>query len=260
MIPYPQIDPVIISIGPLSVRWYGLMYLISFVVAYFLVRRQVLSDYEDDPGKKLQFLENLIFWLILGLIIGARLGYCLFYGSENYLKNPLELLAVWHGGMSFHGGAIGAFLAGLLYCRREGEDFWLWADRFGVVIPVGLFLGRIGNFINGELYGRVTDVPWAMVFPGGGPLLRHPSQLYEAFLEGIVLFMVLWSIRQKSWPSGRKLALFFILYSLFRIFVEFFREPDVQLGFVFLGWLTMGQVLSFFLLLAGIILWFLRKA
>ncbi len=251
MILFPSIDPVIIRIGPLSVRWYGLMYLIGFVASYLLVKYQV--------GKKKialnkQDLESLYTYLILGLIIGARLGYVLFYNLGDYLKNPLELFAVWHGGMSFHGGLAGTVIAGIIFCRKQGFDFWRLGDLIIVTAPIGLGLGRLGNFINGELYGRVTDMPWGMVFPSGGPFPRHPSQLYEFLLEGVVLFAVLWSFKDKFLKSGTLISLFLILYGIFRFIVEFFREPDPQLGFI-LGPFTMGQALSFATILfaAGIL-------
>jgi phosphatidylglycerol:prolipoprotein diacylglycerol transferase len=182
----------------------------------------------------------------------------LFYDLGAYLRSPLEIFAVWHGGMSFHGGLIGSVVGGILFCRKYRLNFWQLADIVIVTAPIGLGLGRIGNFINGELYGRVTDVPWGMVFPAGGPLPRHPSQLYEALLEGVVLFGLLWSIKDRSLKPGVLLSLFLILYGLFRFFVEFFREPDPQLGFV-LGPFSMGQVLSAGVILAGAALLFYRN-
>ena len=268
MIAFPQIDPVIVQIGPLAIRWYGLMYLLGFTAAYFLVRKQIMESPapatgptgdaiqdKDEHLTEFQHLDGLMFYLVIGVVAGGRIGYVLFYNLSWFLEHPLEILATWHGGMSFHGGTIGALLAGYMYCRKFHLNFLLWADRFIVTAPVGLCLGRIGNFINGELYGRAADVPWAMVFPQGGNVPRHPSQLYEAMLEGILLFAILWPLRNRPWPPGRKTALFLMAYSVCRVIVEFFREPDAQLGFIFAGWLTMGQLLSICFMTAGILIW-----
>jgi len=204
------------------------------------------------------FLDALYTFLVVGLILGARLGYVLFYDLANYMTNPFEIIAVWHGGMSFHGGMIGSLLAGYLCCRKYRIDFWQAADLVIVTAPIGLGFGRLGNFINGELYGRVTDVPWAMVFPSGGPLPRHPSQLYEFSLEGVLLFLILWLLKDRKHATGTMTAYFLMLYGLFRIIVEFFRQPDAQLGFV-AGPFTMGQVLSALTILGGIVLYYFRK-
>jgi phosphatidylglycerol:prolipoprotein diacylglycerol transferase len=204
------------------------------------------------------FLDSLYTYLVVGLILGARFGYVLFYDLASYAKNPLEVFAVWHGGMSFHGGMIGTLFAGYLCCRKFNVDFWKAADLVVVTAPIGLGLGRFGNFINGELYGRVTDVPWAMVFPGGGPLPRHPSQLYEFGLEGVLLFSILWIAKDRRHAPGMMTALILMLYGLFRFLVEFFREPDAQLGFI-AGPFTMGQVLSALTAAAGVILYIIRR-
>ncbi|HFQ91045.1 MAG TPA: prolipoprotein diacylglyceryl transferase [Desulfobulbus sp.] len=262
MLTYPHIDPVIISIGPLKIRWYGLMYVLGFAATYLLVRYQA-SRFRWQA--MLDHLDNLNLALILGVILGGRLGYVLFYNLGYYLRHPLEILATWEGGMSFHGGCIGVVAAGLWYCRRHELDFWKAADLYVVTVPIGLGLGRIGNFINGELFGRVTDLPWGMVFPAAGPLPRHPSQLYEAALEGVLLFVILWSLRTRPWsgerarrwPHGAMLALFLILYGVLRFLVEFVRQPDPQLGTLALG-LTMGQFLSSAMVLAGVLLWLWR--
>lgn len=256
MIPYPKIDPEIVRIGPFAVRWYGIMYLISFASSYLLVRYQIKKK-RLPLGK--DFVSSLYSYLILGLLAGARLGYVLFYDLSSYLRHPLEIFAVWHGGMSFHGGLLGSVIAGLLFCKKSGADFWQLSDLVSVTAPIGLGLGRLANFINGELYGRVSDVPWAMVFPSGGPLPRHPSQLYELFLEGILLFNVLWFLKDREYKSGVTTALFFVMYGLFRFLAEFFREPDVQLGFI-IGPLTMGQSLSAAMLAMGLLILFLRRA
>jgi phosphatidylglycerol:prolipoprotein diacylglycerol transferase len=260
MISFPQIDPVIFQVGPLQVRWYGLMYVLGFAATLLLVKHQI---------KKVNFkeldvhFENLNLVLIISLVLGGRLGYVFFYNLPYYLKHPLDILATWQGGMSFHGGMLGLIIGGVIFCRKNGLDFWRAADIYTVTIPIGLGLGRIGNFINAELYGRVTDVPWGMVFPGGGPYPRHPSQLYECFLEGLVLFFILWTLKDKqnppsSWAPGSMMALCMILYGIFRIFVEFFREPDAHLGFIAAG-VTMGQLLSSLMIIAGFILFLVRK-
>jgi len=254
MLTYPQIDPVIFSLGPLKVRWYGLMYVFGFAAAYLLVARQIrtyrLKFIEDH-------FEDLNFVLIIGLILGARLGYVVFYNTGYYLHNPGEIFAVWQGGMSFHGALLGLVTAGVLFCRKKGLPFLKTADLYAVTVPIGLGLGRIGNFINGELFGRVSDVPWSMVFPAGGPLPRHPSQLYECLLEGILLFTILWFLKSvhynRKWPAGSLFAAFLIGYGLLRSFAELFRQPDIQLGFL-VGGLTMGQILSSLMILTGIVI------
>lgn len=259
MLPYPEIDPVIISIGFIKIRWYGVMYVLGFAAAYFLVLRQ-LKIFKWH--RLLNLFDNLNLYLILGVIFGGRLGYVLFYQPAYYFSHPLEILATWEGGMSFHGGLLGTLLAGLFFCRRHELDYWKAADLYVVTAPIGLGLGRLGNFINGELYGRITDAPWGMIFPNGGPLPRHPSQLYEAFLEGLVLFVILWSFKGKPWqkdssrlwPHGSMLGLFLVCYGVFRIIIEFFRQPDPYLGEVFLG-MTMGQLLSTGMIAAGVLLW-----
>jgi len=245
-----NIDPILIELGPIRVSWYGLMYVFGFLASYLLVRYQMRR--RDFGVTKLE-VENLFFYLILGLIIGARLGYVLFYDLQMYLSDLLEIFAVWHGGMSFHGGLMGVLIVGILFSWRNKKSFWKIADLFIVTAPIGLGLGRIGNFINGELYGRVTQVPWGMVFSKGGPFPRHPSQLYESALEGGILFLILWFAKGRKLPIGGLLALFLSLYGVFRFFVEFFREPDPQLGFI-IGHFTMGQVLSSFMIVVGVIL------
>jgi phosphatidylglycerol:prolipoprotein diacylglycerol transferase len=257
---FPQIDPIIFSIGPLHVRWYGLMYVLGFLASYLLVRRQIRRF---NYRQLAEHFENLNLVLILGVVIGGRLGYVLFYNFSYYLAHPLEILATWSGGMSFHGACLTLVVAGWIFCRKNNLDFWKTADIYTATLPIGLGLGRIGNFINGELYGRTTDLPWGMVFPGGGPLPRHPSQLYQSFLEGLVLFVILWSVHHKPWrknrfwPHGSILALFLVGYGCLRIFVENFREPDQQLGYLF-GLLTMGQLLSGVMVGGGLLIWKLR--
>lgn len=255
MIPYPQIDPEIVKIGPFSIRWYGMMYLIGFVSSYLLVRYQVKK--RSLPISR-AVVDSLYSYIILGLLIGARLGYVIFYNLPLYLKEPLEIFAVWHGGMSFHGGLIGCVVSGFIFSRRYGIDFWQLSDLMVVTAPIGLGLGRLGNFINGELYGRVTNVPWAMVFPEGGSLPRHPSQLYEFFLEGLCLFLILWFLKDRVSKRGIVSAAFFLFYGIFRFVIEFFREPDPQIGYI-IGFMTMGQVLSSLMIVAGLFISFLRR-
>lgn len=245
---FPHIDPVFLKLGPLEFRWYGLMYICGFIAAYFIisagVKRKGLPLSKDDVA-------DLIFTVAMGVILGGRLGYILFYNLSYYLEHPLKLFAVWEGGMSFHGGLTGAIVGGFIYLRKRQIRFYQIADIGFLAGPVGLGLGRIGNFINGELYGRITDVPWGMVFPSGGPLPRHPSQLYEAFLEGPVMFLVLWIVSHRVKQEGVVFWSFIGLYGLFRFLVEFVREPDAQLGFL-AGGLSMGQLLSLPMFLVGV--------
>lgn len=252
MIPYPQIAPEIVRIGPLPIRWYGMMYVLGFASSYLLVLYRLKKR---PSGITRAQIDDLFFYLILGLLVGARVGYAIIYNLPLYVRHPLEIFVLWHGGMSFHGGAIGTFLFGYWAMRRKGLTFTDVADLIVPTIPLGLFFGRIGNFINGELYGKPTDVPWAMVFPGAGPMSRHPSQIYEALLEGILLFVILWIYKDRRKRAGDVLAVFLILYAIFRIFSEFFREPDVQIGYLF-GVISMGQVLSLAMLLLGLLLKF----
>lgn len=250
MIPYPSVDPNIVRVGPITIRWYGVMYLAGFLVSFLLASWEAKRRRIPVTAKE---LEDLYFYLILGLLLGARLGYVFFYNFSAYLHRPFEILFIWQGGMSFHGGLLGSFILGTLFCKKRGLPFFLIADLVTPTCPIGLGLGRIGNFINGELYGRPSNLPWAMVFPGAGPFPRHPSQLYEALLEGLVLFFLLWMVRDKKRYEGDLFCLFLILYGIFRIFAEFFREPDPQLG-LFFGAITMGQILSAFMILSGLII------
>ncbi|MCS7214883.1 MAG: prolipoprotein diacylglyceryl transferase [Thermodesulfovibrio sp.] len=255
MLPYPEINPEIVKIGPIAIRWYGLMYFIGFLCSFLIVKREI-----NRRGLRVDkdFLENLYFYLILGLLIGARLGYVLFYNFSYYMQNPLEIFAIWHGGMSFHGGLLGVIISAKIFTKFKKFDFFTLTDMLVLSAPIGLGLGRIGNFINGELYGRVTDVPWAMIFPGGGNVPRHPSQLYEAVLEGVLLFFILWFLKDKFSRSGIISSLFLILYGIFRFFVEFFREPDPQIGYI-LGIFTMGQILCSIMIVGGLCLFFYRS-
>jgi len=256
-IPFPAIDPVIISFGPVAIRWYSLAYIAGLVLGWRLLRRLVQRP-PDVAG--MEQVDDYLVWATLGVILGGRLGYVLFYNFEIYLSNPLAILAVWQGGMSFHGGLLGVICATILFCRRRGIDLWPFADRVACVAPIGLFFGRLANFINGELFGRVTDVSWAMVFPRGGPDPRHPSQIYEALGEGLVLFVVLmWLVRSEPLRRrpGYLTGVFLTGYGIARNGVEFFRQPDVHIGFLSFG-STTGQWLSVPLILAG--LWLVLRS
>ena len=260
-LPFPAIDPVLIQIGPFAIRWYALAYIFGLLLGWQYLRRLV-----QRPGWRLTplDLDDLLLYVALGVVLGGRLGYILFYRPGFYLSHPLDALAVWEGGMSFHGGLLGVVVASALFARRRGRSFLEIGDALACATPIGLFFGRLANFINAELWGRVSDVPWAMVFPGGGPEPRHPSQLYEALLEGVVLFAVMaWLARGPREPGaeGRLMGAFLIGYGLARGFAELFREPDVHLGFL-LGGLTMGQLLSVPMVMAGLALvaWSYRGA
>src|SRR5688572_3132787 len=247
-IPFPNISPVFLELGPIQLRWYGLMYMISFIVGYLvlkrLVKRKKLSMTTDD-------LYDLLFFLILGVMVGGRIGYVLFYDLGSYIQRPIEILYIWQGGMSFHGGLVGVVLATLFLCWRRGWNFWATADLVCAGAPIGLGLVRLGNFINGELYGRETTVPWGMIFPAGGEVVRHPSQLYEALLEGLVLFLIVqWLYRKDLYPGTVTWA-FIGCYGLFRFLVEFVREPDAHIGFD-LGPFTRGQLLTLPMLAVGL--------
>lgn len=248
MIPFPEINPVAIEIGPLKVHWYGLMYLLAFALVWILGRYRIKKGMIDLTQQR---FEDLIFYGVLGVIVGGRLGYILFYQPSFYLSHPLEIFSIWDGGMSFHGGLIGVLLAMYLFGRKEGKTFFEVADFIAPLVPLGLASGRLGNFINGELWGRPADVPWAMIFPGAGNIPRHPSQLYQMLLEGILLFIILWIFSGKKRPVGQVSAVFLMGYGVFRFIAEYTREPDSYLGFLALGF-SMGQWLSIPMILAGI--------
>ena len=256
----PHIDPVALQLGPVAIHWYGLMYVFAFMSAWKLVQIQLKEQGLWGKAVPPEQFENLFTFLILGVILGGRIWYVLFYNLPYYLEHPIEVFYVWRGGMSFHGGLLGPIIAGWWYCSRHNLPFLTLLDRFAVVAPLGLAFGRMGNFINGELWGRVTDVPWAMIFPNAGPLPRHPSQLYELALEGIALFLILWFTRKKAWKAGTRIAIFLLGYAAARIFCENFREPDAQLGFIF-GHITMGMLQSSAMVIAGIftLFWIYRK-
>jgi phosphatidylglycerol:prolipoprotein diacylglycerol transferase len=258
-IPFPAIDPVAIAVGPFVVRWYALAYIVGLLLGW----RYCLM-LADRPPRLVERrdIDDFLVWATLGVVLGGRIGYVLFYKPGYYIEHPLEALYLWHGGMSFHGGALGVTIAILLFTRARRLPAFAFSDIIVEAIPIGLFFGRIANFINGELYGRETDVPWAMVFPGGGPVPRHPSQLYEALCEGLLLFLLLLIAEHRGARRrpGVVSGLFLIGYAVARMSGELFRQPDVQLGFLVFG-TTMGQLLSIPALLAGIllILWAWRR-
>ncbi len=246
-----HLNPAILHIGPIEIRWYGLMYVIGFMATYYLMRK-----FSREKTFKLSYeqIESLIFYLFLGLFFGARIFYTIIYNFPYYSIHPLEIFAFWKGGLSFHGGLLGIVISGILFSRKNKIPFWHLGDTFVTCAPIGLGFGRLGNFINGELYGRPTNGKWGMIFSDGGPMPRHPSQLYESFFEGFILFCLMWVFRKKIKINGQLSALFLIFYGIFRFGIEFFREPDAQLGFVFLTF-SMGQILCVIMILAGVILW-----
>lgn len=264
-LPFPNIDPVIVQIGPLGIHWYGLGYVVGILFAWWYAKRLVTTPRLWPNGvlpMKPEDIDDFLVWAAVGVVLGGRTGYILFYDLSRYIANPLDILAVWQGGMSFHGGLLGVTLALFLFARKRGIYVWSLVDVVAAGVPVGLGFVRVANFINSELWGRTTDVPWAVEFPTGGPFLRHPSQLYEALLEGLVLFVVLriltHSRLNKLKTPGFVAGAFVAGYGAARIFVEFFREPDQQLGYLFGGWLTMGMVLSLPMVLIG--LWAMLSA
>jgi phosphatidylglycerol:prolipoprotein diacylglycerol transferase len=265
MLTYPTIDPVAVQLGPLRVHWYGLMYLIGFALAWVLGRWRASRAGSGWSGP---LVDDLIFYCVIGVIAGGRLGYMFFYGYDQILADPLNVLKVWEGGMSFHGGLIGVMIAIWLFGRKHGLGFFRVGDFLAPLVPLGLLFGRVGNFINGELWGHATQVPWAMQLPcarfpeycaglPAGTALSpalHPSQLYEAGLEGLVLFVVLWWFSARPRPTMAVSGLFLLLYGLFRFSVEFVRQPDAHIGYVAFDWLTMGQLLSLPMLSAGAVM------
>lgn len=251
---YQMLDPIAFSVGPFSVRWYGIAYALGFVCAALIIWR-VAKRWRVEVD--VDSLLVIMICVIVGVILGGRLGYCLFYGNGYYFENPLEILALSKGGMSFHGGLIGALLAGIVGARLTHIPYFTLADLGCIAAPVGLFFGRCANFVNGELWGAPTDAAWGVVFGGtAGSMPRHPSQLYEAVLEGLILFAILFVLSRKTppRPRGTFLGVFLLLYGSFRFAIEFVREPDVQLGYLWGGWLTMGQVLSVPLIAVGVII------
>lgn len=247
-----DIDPIALDLGFIQVHWYGLMYLVGFGAAFWLGgyrARQPGSGWTEEQ------VSDLIFWGAMGVVLGGRMGYVLFYNFDQFVADPLWLFAVWEGGMSFHGGLLGVLVMIWLFGKKHSKSFMQMGDFVAPLVPIGLGAGRIGNFIGGELWGRAADVPWAVVFPRTADgVARHPSQLYEAFLEGVVMFVVLWWFSSKPRPRMAVSALFLIMYGVFRSFVEFFREPDAHIGYIAFGWLTKGQLLSLPMIIVGVVL------
>ena len=254
MTKFPNIDPVIVSIGPVNIYWYSFGYIFGILFGWFYAVK-LAKKFQLNISKK--NIEDYVSWVILGIILGGRLGYVLFYDLNRYLEHPIDILKTYEGGMSSHGGFIGVIFATYLFCWKNRIEFLLVTDIASAVASIGFFLGRIGNFINGELYGRITDVPWAMVFPNSDMLPRHPSQLYEAVGEGLLLFLVtnIAIYKYNSFHySGRTSSIFLIYYCIFRVTAEHFREPDLQIGFI-ANYVTMGQILSLPILIVGIYLY-----
>lgn len=250
MVVHPQFDPIALQLGPVSIRWYGLMYLIGFVGVVLLGRYRIKR--RPELGWTPHNLDDMVFYGVLGVVVGGRLGYVLFYKLTEYLDNPLHIFYVWEGGMSFHGGFLGVVVALAIYAKRFKRHWLSITDFVAPLCPLGLGAGRIGNFINAELWGRASDVPWAMVFPNVDTEPRHPSQLYEACTEGLLLFLILWIFSRRSRPLGAVSGVFLVVYGLLRFAVEFTREPDAFLGL--LGGFSMGQWLSLPMVIAGVLL------
>lgn len=253
MLPFPNIDPVALDLGPLKIHWYGLMYLVGFAAAWWLGVRRAR---QPNSGWNADQVSDLIFYGALGVVLGGRIGYTLFYSLGKFISDPLMIFRVWEGGMSFHGGFLGVILAMAFFARKHKMAYLDLTDFIAPLTPIALGAGRFGNFINGELWGKVTDVPWAMVFPTGGPSPRHPSQLYEFFLEGVVLFVIVWFFTTRPRPRMAAAGVFTLGYGCFRFFIEFFRQPDAHIGYLAFGWFTMGQLLSVPMIILGLVcLW-----
>lgn len=251
MLTYPQIDPVAFHLGFIPVHWYGLMYLVGFLGGWAVLALRIRMAPRALTQEE---LSDLLFYLAVGTIIGGRLGYMVFYDWQNMLIEPWRIFQIWKGGMSFHGGCIGVAIAGWIFSRQHQKSFGDMMDFIVPAVPIGLGAGRIGNFINGELWGRTTTTSWGMIFPSAGDLPRHPSQLYEFFLEGVLLFAILWIFSMQPRPRYAVSGLFFLCYGVFRFVVEYFREPDAQIGFVAFDWVTKGQILSVPMIILGAVL------
>jgi phosphatidylglycerol:prolipoprotein diacylglycerol transferase len=254
---YPQFDPVALKIGPVAIHWYGITYLVAFGLFFFLASLRLKQEPYRSMGWSRKDVEDMLFYGVMGTVIGGRLGYCLFYKPEFYLANPLQIFYVWQGGMSFHGGMLGVIASQVLYGRLTKKPFWNLMDFIAPCVPLGLAAGRVGNFINGELWGRPADpsLPWAMIFPQSGSLVpRHPSQVYQFFLEGLLLFVLLWWFARKERKPGEVGSLFILGYGVFRFIAEYFREPDAHLGLLLFK-MTMGQWLCVPMIIGGAVMW-----
>ncbi len=254
MLTHPGFDPVAIALGPLKIHWYGLSYLAGFLLFWWIGVRRLRLPHVQKAGWTKDEVSDVLFTGVMGVILGGRIGYVLFYNFGAFLDSPLYLFKVWEGGMSFHGGLLGVLVAMAWHARKFQRGWWEVTDFIAVGVPAGLLTGRLGNFINAELWGRTTDVPWGMVFPHAGPEPRHPSQLYEAGLEGLVLLLVLLWFARRPRPVMAASGLFLIGYGLFRSFVEFFRTPDAHIGFLAFDWLTMGMLLSAPMWIGGLVI------
>jgi len=251
MMAYPDIDPVALNLGFLKIHWYGISYVVGISAAWLLLR---FRGSQIHWGFSSEQVSDLVFYAMVGIIIGGRLGSVLFYNFPQYLEHPLDVFKIWQGGMSFHGGLLGVIAAMIWFARKTESGTFKVLDFIAPVVPIGLGCGRIGNFINGELWGAPSDLPWAMIFPNAGALPRHPSQLYEAFLEGLILFIILWLFSAKPRPTMSIAGLFLLGYGVFRFAVEFVRIPDSHIGYLAFDWLTMGQILSFPMIMVGTVL------
>lgn len=258
MLTAPDIDPIAISIGPVAIHWYGIMYIVGFVGGWLL---GVYRAGRPDSGWTKQEVSDLLVYAAVGVILGGRVGYMLFYSAGHFFENPLEILKIWKGGMSFHGGLLGVIVAMVIYAWKTKRSWLAVTDFVAPLVAIGLGAGRIGNFINHELWGRVTDVPWGMLFRNAGPQPRHPTQLYEFALEGVALFLILWIYSSKPRPTAALSGLFLVSYGVFRSLIELVREPDAHLGYLAFGWVTTGHVLSFPMIVAGVslMIWAYRR-
>ncbi len=257
MLPFPQIDPVALYIGPLPLRWYGLAYVAGFILGLYAFK-YLCNNMKDSVITK-KHVDDYFVWIIIGVILGGRLGYVFFYNFSYYIQNPIQILQTWHGGMSFHGGALGCLIATMLFAWKKNLPIWQLSDKLAVVVPIGLFFGRIANFINGELYGRPTDLPWGMVFPTADELPRHPSQLYEAGLEGLVLFIILWMMARRNPRPWVLTGTFLVGYGAFRFLIEYARMPDSHLQDGIFTTITMGQILCLPMVLLGVYYLFISR-
>ena len=249
---YHKIDPIAFHLGPVPVHWYGIMYLVGFAAVWLLARCRIKQPQWSDW--KITQVSDIVFYGALGAILGGRIGYTWVYNMAGFLQHPLVIVKIWQGGMSFHGGLFGVAVAWYFYSLHIKKPYFAITDFIAPFAPIGLGAGRLGNFINGELWGRVTTVPWGVVYPNAGPLPRHPSEIYEFLLEGVLLFIIMWFYSRKPKPYRAVTAMFLLGYGVLRFIAEFFRQPDPQLGFIAWGWLTMGQLLSFIMIVLGVAL------